>query len=152
KAMPDSNTAMAPNKAMSDDIAMMRVEGQIQFYEKKSRSSMRWFKVLKTLTIIFSALIPVLTGAIAAHLSSPIAGGLGALVAVIEGLQHLNQFHDNWVQYRGSCETLTREKCLYLTHSGPYAGAANPRTLFVERCEEAIAQENSKWSATRDSS
>ena len=38
------------------------------------------------------------------------AGALGVLVVVFEGAQQLNQFHHNWVTYRGTCEALRHEK------------------------------------------
>jgi hypothetical protein len=134
-----------------NDAAMARVEDQIEWFDKKSRRNFQWFRTLKTLTIILAALIPVVTGSIDPHASSRIAGGLGALVAMMEGIQHLNQFHENWITYRYASETLQHEKYLYLASAGPYASASNSRTLFVERVESVIAQEHEKWSASHES-
>ncbi len=72
-------------------------------------------------------------------------GVLGALVAIMEGLQHVHQFQYNWISYRSTCESLKHEKYLYLAKAGPYAAAANADRLLAERVESLISQEHSKW-------
>jgi len=129
---------------------MARVEDQIQWYERKSRTNLRWFKVLKTSTIVVATLIPLISGSTNALTLGPIAGGLGALVAIIEGIQHLNQFQSNWMIYRSACESLRHEKFLYLASAGPYAATPNPPALLAERAESVVFQEHAKWSASRE--
>jgi hypothetical protein len=73
-----------------------------------------------------------------------VLGVLGALVAIIEGVQQVYQFHANWLTYRATSEGLKREKFLYLATAGPYA-AGDPAVLLAERIEVLIWQENAKW-------
>lgn len=133
-----------------DDFVMARVDDQIQWYDRKSSSSQQSFKRLKTLTIIIATLIPLIAGSTNSHAAGLIAGALGATIAIIEGIQHLNQFQSNWITYRSTAEALKHEKFLYMALAGPYATAANPRSLLAERTESVVSQEHGKWSATRE--
>ena len=82
-----------------DTPARARVRDQIAWYDAKSRHNQRWFKVLKICQIVTAAAIPV-----AAGVSAPIwlVGGAGALIVVLEGLQQLEQYQQNWTTYRAS--------------------------------------------------
>ncbi len=132
------------------DGVMARVEDQINWYDRKSHSCLQWFKTLKTLTIIVASAIPVVTGTVNSIASSRIAGGLGALIAVLEGVQQLNQYHANWISYRSTCEALKHEKYLFAAAAGPYAKSSTARALFAERVEQIMSQENTKWSSRRE--
>jgi len=133
-----------------DDFVMARVDDQIQWYDRKSSACHRSFKRLKTLTIITATSIPLISGSSNSHVAGLIAGAFGALVAIIEGIQHLNQFQSNWITYRSTAEALKHEKFLYMAVAGPYAAAGNPRALLAERTESVVSQEHAKWSATRE--
>lgn len=80
------------------------------------------------------------------------AAVLGAVVAVAEGLQHLNQWQHNWITYRSTCEALRHEKYTYLERADPYDGLSDvdARKLLVERTESLISTEHSKWIATQE--
>jgi hypothetical protein len=69
---------------------------------------------------------------------------------VLEGLEHLYQFHQNWILYRSTCEALRNEKFLYLANAGPYAGAKDAHALLAERIESLVSQEHAKWSSVRE--
>jgi hypothetical protein len=84
------------------------------------------------------------------NLSQWAVGGLGVLIAVIEGLQQLNQYHANWITYRGTCEDLKHEKHLFLAKAGPFAAAADPRVLLAERIESTVSQEHAKWASGQE--
>ena len=71
-------------------------------------------------------------------------GIAGVVVAVIAGVFALFRFHENWISYRATGETLKREKFLYLTGAPPYDGP-NPFQELVARCEAAMATENQSW-------
>jgi hypothetical protein len=131
----------------SDDPVLQHVEDQIAWYDARSLKNQHTFKLLKIIVIAAAALIPFLAG-----LSLPqwVAGGLGVLIAVIEGLQQLNQYHANWIGYRSTCEALKHEKFLFLAKAGPYAAAADPRVLLAERIESLGSQEHAKWAAGQD--
>jgi len=70
---------------------------------------------------------------------------LGAAVVVLAALQSLGKHHENWIEYRTTCESLTHEKYLFLTGTEPYDGE-DPFHLFVTRIEGMISTENTSWS------
>src|SRR4051794_20582679 len=78
-----------------------RLEQQIAWYDRESTQSQRWFKGLKIVQIVTAAAIPV-----AAAASAPLTllGAGGALIVVLEGLQQLQQYQENWITYRSTCE------------------------------------------------
>ena len=129
------------------DVTLERLEDQINWYDGRSLRSQRWFKTLKGATIVAAAIIPLCAG-----LQAPpiLTGSLGALIALLEGLQQLNQYQQNWITYRSTCEALKHEKYVYLAGAGPYAAAVNPRALLAERIESLISQEHAKWVSTAE--
>jgi len=146
-------TALAspPEGSVQDnDTAIERLEDQIHWYDCKSINCQRWYKRLKTVTIVSASLIPVVAGFMNPRYSNLVVSALGGLVALVEGFQQLHQFHPNWIAYRCTCEALKHEKYLYLATAGPYGKAANPRTLLVERVESIVSQEHAKWSSTQN--
>ena len=126
------------------EITLARLEDQINWYDRKSATSRIWHLRLKIGTLLCAGAIPF-SAAIGAH--AYVGGGLGLLVVIIEGLQQLFQFHDNWVSYRGTCESLKHEKYLFLALAGPYASAESPQRMLAERVESTVSVENAKWVA-----
>ena len=126
--------------------AWERLEDQLGWYERNSARQKSWFQRLKVVQIVVAAAIPVAAGAGA---SAWITGSLGALIVVLEGVQQLFQFQQNWVGYRATAEALKREKSYYLSRAGPYADVARPGTLLAERVEGLVSQEHSAWSSAQ---
>lgn len=123
-----------------------RVDDQIDWYDNKSQSAQRWFKRLRCLEILSAAAIPLIAGF--AKDPFPVnlcLGILGALIVVISSVISLNQFQENWTEYRTTCESLKHEKYLFLTKAEPYH-EEEPYRLFVQRVESMISKENSAWS------
>ena len=131
------------------DPIVERLEDQIAWYDSNSLSAQRTFKRCKVVEIIAAALIPLLTGLRFSE-AVWIAGGLGVVVTAIEGVIHLNQYQQNWITYRSTCEALKHEKYLYLAKAGPYASAADPHPLLAERIEAVVSQEHAKWDSLRE--
>jgi hypothetical protein len=126
--------------------AQQRLEEQIAWYETKSRLNQRGFKLLKVCQIITAAAIPVAAGGSAPRWS---IGAAGALIVVMEGLQQLQQYQQNWITYRSTCERLRHEKFLFAAGAGPYAGA-KPESVLAERVESLVSQEHAAWVSHRD--
>lgn len=136
--------AQTATAATGQDVTLARLEDQIGWYEQKSKVNQRRFKMMKGITIVSAAVIPVLSTAPLAY-GKEIAGGLGILIAIVEGLQQLNQYQSNWTTYRSTAESLKHEKYLFLARAGPYLGADTPSAMLAERIEALVSQENSKW-------
>jgi hypothetical protein len=126
----------------ADAAAQQRLEEQIAWYDGKSRHNQRWFKRLKIGQIVLAAAIPA---AAAAGVDSAPLGLGGALIVVLEGLQQLQQYQQNWTAYRATCERLKHERHLYAAAAGPYAAAARPGALLAERVEGLVSQEHAAW-------
>jgi hypothetical protein len=128
-----------------DEYIKTRVDGQIDWYNRKSEANQRWFRVLRIVEIVAAASIPLLAGY--ADTLAPIklvVGSLGLLVAVIAGVLGLYQFQELWTGYRTTCEALKQEKYLFITKTEPY-DELEPFPLFVQRIENLISKEHSSW-------
>jgi hypothetical protein len=68
---------------------------------------------------------------------------------VLEGLLHLNQYQQNWIAYRSTCEELKHEKYVYLAQAPPYASVDKPHALLAERVESLVSQEHAKWASVQ---
>jgi hypothetical protein len=126
----------------ADSPAQARLEDQIAWYDRKSQHNQRWFKRLKVGQLLTAAAIPV---AAAENADAWLVGGAGALVLVLEGLQQLQQYQQNWTTYRSTCERLKHEKFLHAAQAGPYAAAPRPEALLAERVEGLVSQEHAAW-------
>ncbi len=72
------------------------------------------------------------------------AGFLGVLIVILNGMQQLNKYHENWLSYRGCIENLKREQFYFESRIKPYAGEGAFK-IFVENFEELLRSENKKW-------
>jgi len=140
---------------MSEDATMDRLNDQIDWYDKKSSFNQTRFKVFKVAVIIAAALIPLLSASQLPFAPSNgvpnwVLGALGAFIAIVEGIQQINQYQANWISYRSTCESLKHEKYLYLGQAGPYATAANSHALLAERIESLVSQEHAKWASSQE--
>ena len=146
--------AMAEKPGFEGYSGYLRLEKQIEWYDKKSADCKRWFGRLKTATLAISVSIPVVSGLVAlfpdfGSRASILTGVFGATIALLEGLQQLNQYHQNWISYRSTAEALKHEKFLYIGRAGPYATAKNPEALLTETVESLVSQEHAKWSSVQ---
>src|SRR4030088_2039243 len=103
-----------PNSESNKDEILMRLDDQISWYNKHSGRQRKSFYLLKLVTIVAAATIPVLATILSDALNKIVTSSLGALIVVIEGIEQLFQFQTNWMLYRSACESLKREKYLYL--------------------------------------
>ena len=139
----EAATALGPGAA--GDPIFDRLEKEIEWYSGKSSRCQQLYKWLKFVEILAAAAIPLL-----AAFDAPVEvlAILGAVIVVLEGLQHVNQYQSNWITYRSTCEALKHEKFLYLARAGPYEGE-RPHSLLAERIESLISQEHAKWVSAR---
>jgi hypothetical protein len=119
-----------------------RLENQITWYSGESQSNQRRFKALKACQIVIAAAIPV---AVALDADAAVGAVGGGLIVVLEGLQQMQQYQQNWITYRATCERLKHEKFLFAAHAGPYATAPRPEALLAERVEGLVSQEHAAW-------
>ena len=123
-----------------------RLEDQISWYGDKAAWNQKWFKRLQVIVIVAAALIPFVSGLAATDSiwDEFIVGALGVLVAALTALLGLYKFQENWIQYRSTCESLKREKHVFLAGVSPYSGD-EAFELLVERVESLISSEHTNW-------
>jgi len=141
-----------PLEMAESDVIIERMEDQIRWYDRKGSANQRTFKSIKTIEIIFAALIPFVPVFKDYLPVAWVTGTLGVLITVLEGLLHLHQYQQNWITYRSTCEALKHEKYLFLGNAPPYAGNADPRAMLAERVESLVSQEHAKWTTTQSQS
>jgi hypothetical protein len=139
-------TALRIGYQPGTDVTLDRLQDQIEWYDKKAAWNQRRFKSLKVSTILSAALVPICASV---SRVTWVAAALGVAIAVIEGLQQLNQYHANWIAYRSTCEALKHEKFLFLAAAGLYGSATDARALLAERLESLVSHEHAKWMSTR---
>ena len=137
-----------PSPALSTaDPIIARLEDQIAWYDRKSQQNQHAFKRIKVTENH--------RGGSDSRSSQPpdiprlalVTAGLGVLITILEGLLHLNQYQQNWITYRSTCEQLNHEKYVFIALAGPYVNVADPRALLAERLESLVSQEHSKWAS-----
>lgn len=127
-----------------------RLEDQISWYDKKSKFNQQMYKRLVLIEIVFSVSIPFLTSFVTSESLTIkiIIGIIGVGIALIAGVMNLYKFHENWINYRTTSETLKHEKYLFLTKSGIYRvdkALDTPYNNLVTRIETIISKENTNW-------
>lgn len=128
-----------------DEYIAQRVDDQIGWYDRKSQQAQKGYKRLRRAEIVCAAAIPFLAGVADRHALVPVAMGLlGVVVVVLAAMQSLGQHHENWIEYRTTCEALKHEKYLLLTKTRPY-DAEEPLPHFVERVESLLSKEHRTW-------
>lgn len=129
-----------------DDYIKYRLDDQINWYDHKAASAQRFYKASQIIELIIAAIIPLLSGYAADYKCIAIIIGIcGALITFIEGLCKLCRFHENWIEYRATCELLRHEKYLYQMNAFPYCKEESYEQLFVKNVESLISAESSKW-------
>lgn len=124
-----------------------RLDPQIDWYDKKSIHAQKRYKQFQITEIILAALIPLLSNyTTSSSIIAFIIGAFGSIIAIIEAVTKLYKYHENWIQYRSTCELLRYQKHLFLTQSYPY----NPNdetieNIFVKNVENIISAENNQW-------
>ena len=129
-----------------DSYIRNRLDEQIKWYDQKSQEAQRIYRRMQVVELIIAALIPLLSSYTVGHSKIAFAvGALGAVIAIIEGIERLYHYHENWIEYRAVCETLKHEKNLYLMNAFPYGADESKEQLFVHNVEDLISSEGSKW-------
>src|SRR5579884_2378578 len=99
------------------DPTLERLEDQISWYDHKSNFNQRTFKWMKVIEIGAAGLVPLFSG-----FKLPwVAGSLGALIAILEGVLQLNQlpFHLRIPEAR-KISLFSRGWSLRCCHQSPY--------------------------------
>jgi len=126
--------------------AWQRLEAQLKWYDDKSVSCQHWYKNLKVAQIAMAIAIPAMSF-LPAECAKWTTAAAGSLIALLEAIQHLNQYSTLWVTYRSTAERLKHEKYLFLSAAGPYRDVPEGERLvqLAERVEEHVSTEHANW-------
>jgi hypothetical protein len=121
-----------------------RLQSQIDWYDAKAKANQRYYKASKIAILLCAVVIPIVAEFSA--MSVIVAAGL---ILLLESLQQLNKWQENWILYRSTCEGLRNEQHLYNEKAGPYAKlpAEEAHRLLAERVGALASAEHSKWVA-----
>jgi hypothetical protein len=122
-----------------------RLQGQIDWYDRKAAANQRAYKASKIAIIICAVFIPIVAE------YSPLAVGIAAgFILLLEGLQHLNKWQENWILYRSTCESLRNEQHLFNEKAGAYADLKPDiaHRVLAERAGALALAEHSSWVKT----
>ena len=127
--------------------AWFRLNNQLQWYDNKSQRSQHWYKRLKITQVSLAILIPVMSQLPTPTHATLAASIAGAAIAILEGIQQINQYPTLWIAYRSVAERLQQEKSLFLSSAGPYRDLTEVELMATlsERVEEVLAAEQAKW-------
>lgn len=129
-----------------------RLEDQIKWYDNKSMSCQKHYNLNKYIQIIAGALIPTITPfslMFNSIIFTIIISVLGLFIVISQSISSIKKFHENYIQYRTTCEALKHEKYLYLNNVEPYDNEKEPLKLLVSRVESIISNENINWQTMR---
>lgn len=123
-----------------------RLEDQLKWYDTKSVSCQRKYKVMKCLQIVLSISIPILVH-VPYSVMVWIVSVAGGLIAALEVFQQLGQYPTLWITYRSIAECLKHEKYLFLAGAGAYheLDSNNCLVSLAERIEEIVSPTHAKW-------
>ncbi len=130
-----------------------RLTDQISWYDRKSQFCQSRYKWLKVAQLLLAISIPILSF-LTYDFSKWATGIAGGLIALIEGIQQLNQYSTNWLTYRSTAENLKHEQFLFLSSAGQYRAIDldSRLCLLSERVEAIVSTEHARWIADRNKS
>ena len=119
-----------------------RLQAQIDWYDAKAKANQRYFKASKIAIIVCAVIIPIV-----AEFSAMAVIIAAGIILLLESMQQLNKWQENWILYRSTCEGLRNEQHLYNENAGPYAKLTPEQAhkLLAERTGALFMAEHSKW-------
>lgn len=132
------------------DYLQNRVEQYATWYDRKCGPLKERFLYIKAVSVIGGALVPVLVNSNFEFITSQFdiaklaATLLSLIVVILVSWDSVFQYGKQWKNYR-STEQFLRQEAVYFKHrTGFYAELDDVKAfrIFVERIENAIAQEN----------
>jgi uncharacterized protein DUF4231 len=119
-----------------------RLQGQIDWYDAKAKANQRYYKASKIAIIVCAIIIPIV-----AEFSAMAVIVAAGIILLLESLQQVNKWQENWILYRSTCEGLRNEQHLYHEKAGPYAKlpADEAHRVLAERVGALASAEHSRW-------
>jgi hypothetical protein len=126
-----------------EDYIKNRYQREIRWYDRRARQNQLGYLMAHIYTIAAALAVPVLLSV--ENISLLVISALAASVAGIQALGTLLRFHENWLNYRTTAETMRKEIHFYHAGIDEYATADDSKALFVKRVEALVSRENTMW-------
>lgn len=122
-----------------------RVENQVHFYESKSALNKQYYLFFKIAQLTAATLLPFFSVFLSEYSwMKYVIAFLGSVVTILEGVMATGKYHEKWIIYRSTAETLLQEKYLFLMQAGSYSGQ-DAVQQFVNKIEFSLGKENVGW-------
>lgn len=122
-----------------------RVENQIHYYEGKSALNKQYYLFFKITQLTAATLLPFFSVFLSDYSwMKYVIAFLGSIVTILEGVLATGKYHEKWIIYRSTGETLRQEKFLYMMQAGNYTGP-DAVQQFVNKIEFMLGKENVGW-------
>ena len=117
-----------------------RLNGQRDWYAAKARFNRSRYQTFQIIVIVATAIIPLVnltsgwTNDPANQRDALLATAIiSASVAVITAFTQMERYHETWILYRTTAETLEREKILFQNNCREYSKLSEPdRSLALK--------------------
>jgi hypothetical protein len=93
---------------------------QFASYSSDATTNRLSYQVARIVSLTAAAAVTVAAGLSA---TAWVTAALGALIVVLEGLQQLFQWHENWIAYRTATETMRQHAIDFVAGVAPYDSA-----------------------------
>lgn len=133
----------------SKEYMQERADYKIALYKQLSDLHKKRYYLISFFTIALSAIVPVAVNLFQRNTLIPTI--ISLLLTILVGLEKLFLFREHWKNYDLAEESLRKEKYLYQTRSGAYAGKGTQEAfqLFVENFETRIHEERAETIESR---
>ena len=133
-------SSMTPEEYIDERLNQFR-----EWYDKKAVIAKRNYQWMRAITVIGSAVVPVLVNlpfddSAIRYLTTAVS----LVVMILISLESVFHFREQWKNYRSTEQWLAKEYFNFVTGEGPYRNQDEKEAFlnFVDRIENAIASEN----------
>ena len=126
-----------------------RYKKEIAWYDRRANRNHKGYQILQWAAIILAALTPVLI-VMEEVWTKWLAVVVAILVAISTGALRAFKYHENWINYRTTAETLKKEIHFFEANVQGYENVEDKKSLFVQRVEALISREHTLWVITHE--
>jgi hypothetical protein len=129
-----------------------RFKGTRKYCKKRVRQSMYNFFVVQIITILVSALIPIInvTGFGDNFLIRMVSSVLGSIIVILTGFLQLFKLYEKWILFMSTVDSLEFEYYNYVYGLPTYSTSNDPDKLFVQKIESIILAKGERYLANID--
>lgn len=125
----------------ADEYIKNRVRQYQDWYNGKAITAKKRYLQMRTIAVVGGAIVPALVNLPSVYFRL-VATALSLLVVVTISLESVHHYREQWKNYRSTEQFLHHEVVFFRSGTAAYQGQSEPFRLLVERCESAIAAEN----------